>query len=181
MNAFDLSGEVAAVIGGTGVLGGAIARGLAGHGARVAVLGRSEERGNERVREIAEAGGTAAFFPCDATDAASLQAAHAALEQRLGMVDVLVNAAGGNQAQVTVTDGLSFEDIALGDWRAEFERAIVNIGNSIVAKSTTSASWPFSRATSANRSANSRLVPDVAVIIRKFAMKRREALHTSTE
>ncbi len=125
MNAFDLSGEVAVVIGGTGVLGGAIARGLAGHGAQVAVLGRSEERGQERVREIAEAGGTAAFFACDATDSTSLQAAHAALQQQLGAVDVLVNAAGGNQPQVTVTDGLSFEDIALGDWRACFDLNLV--------------------------------------------------------
>ena len=42
---FDLSGEVAVVIGGTGVLGGALAQGLAEAGAKVAVLGRNSERG----------------------------------------------------------------------------------------------------------------------------------------
>ena len=44
MNLFDLSDNVAVVIGGTGVLGGAIARGLAAHGAQVAVWGRDQSR-----------------------------------------------------------------------------------------------------------------------------------------
>ena len=39
---FDLSGRVAVVTGATGVLGGAMARGLARAGARVGVLGRRE-------------------------------------------------------------------------------------------------------------------------------------------
>ena len=49
MNRYDLSEELAVVIGGTGVLGGAIAQGLSEAGAKVAVLGRSEERGRERL------------------------------------------------------------------------------------------------------------------------------------
>ncbi len=51
-NLFDLSGDTAAVIGGTGVLGGAMADALAAYGAKVAVLGRSEERGNAKVKQI---------------------------------------------------------------------------------------------------------------------------------
>src|ERR1700680_4133507 len=45
MNLLDLTGEVAVVLGATGVLGGAIAEGLAAAGAKVAVLGRNAERG----------------------------------------------------------------------------------------------------------------------------------------
>ena len=45
---FSLKDEVAVVIGATGVLGGALAEGLAGTGAKVAVLGRNEERGKAR-------------------------------------------------------------------------------------------------------------------------------------
>ena len=48
MNLFDLSGDVAVVIGGTGVLGGAMAEGLAQAGARIALLGRNAERGQAR-------------------------------------------------------------------------------------------------------------------------------------
>ena len=53
---FDLSGRVAAVIGGTGVLGGAICHGLADAGAAVAVLGRSAERGQSRLAALQAAG-----------------------------------------------------------------------------------------------------------------------------
>ena len=49
---FDLKEEIAVVTGGTGVLGGAMAEALAAAGARVALLGRSAERGAERVRSI---------------------------------------------------------------------------------------------------------------------------------
>lgn len=125
MNLFDLSGKVAVVIGATGVLGGAIARGLAGHGARVAVLGRSQERGRKRVQEIVSAGDDGAFFPADATDPDSLRAAHENIRQQFGMVDVLVNAAGGNQDQVTVTEERVFEQIVPDDWRSCFDLNLV--------------------------------------------------------
>ena len=65
---FDLKDEVAVVLGGTGVLGGAMAEALAAAGARVAVLGRSDERGAERVRSIEAAGGRALFQAADALD-----------------------------------------------------------------------------------------------------------------
>ena len=63
---FSLKDEVAVVIGGTGVLGGGMADALAAAGAKVAVLGRSEERGKARVKEIEDAGGTAMFHTADA-------------------------------------------------------------------------------------------------------------------
>ena len=63
MNLFDLTGEIAVVLGATGVLGGAMAEGLAAAGAKVAVLGRNAERGEARVRSIEQQGGTADFFP----------------------------------------------------------------------------------------------------------------------
>jgi NAD(P)-dependent dehydrogenase (short-subunit alcohol dehydrogenase family) len=53
---FNLSGETAVVIGATGVLGGALADGLASAGAKVAVLGRNAERGQARVKIIQNAG-----------------------------------------------------------------------------------------------------------------------------
>ena len=105
MNLFDLSGKVAVVIGATGVLGGAIARGLAGHGATVAVLGRSQERGRQRIREIEDAGGRAVFVSTDATDPKSLRVAHETIRQELGAADILVNAAGGNAKLTTFDEG----------------------------------------------------------------------------
>ncbi|GDY21146.1 D-mannonate oxidoreductase [Verrucomicrobiota bacterium] len=125
MNLFDLSGEVAVVIGATGVLGGALAEGLAAAGAKVAVLGRNAERGEARVKKIRDAGGTAAFFAADAVDRASLTAAHQAIQSQLGAPTILVNAAGGNDPKVTVTAERPFEQIALQDWHANFDLNLV--------------------------------------------------------
>ncbi|MGA3171456.1 MAG: SDR family oxidoreductase [Chthoniobacteraceae bacterium] len=118
---FDLTGEVAVVIGGTGVLGGALAEGLAGAGARVAVLGRAADRGEACAARIRDAGGIGAFFQADALDAAGLGRAHKGVVEALGAPTVLVNAAGGNDASVTVTGERPFEKIALADWRANFD------------------------------------------------------------
>ena len=57
MNMFDLTNEVAVVVGATGALGGACAQALAEAGAKVAVVGRSVERGEARVKTIKETGG----------------------------------------------------------------------------------------------------------------------------
>jgi NAD(P)-dependent dehydrogenase (short-subunit alcohol dehydrogenase family) len=124
-NLFDLSQEVAVVIGATGVLGGALADGLAAAGAKVAVLGRNAERGEARAEAIRKAGGTAQFFTSDAIDRSSLAAAHQNVARALGAPTVLVNAAGGNDPKVTVTPERTFESIALDDWRANFEMNLV--------------------------------------------------------
>ncbi len=125
MNLFDLKNEVAVVIGATGVLGGALAEGLAGAGARVAVLGRNAERGQARVDAIQAAGGIAAFFAADAVSRCSLAEAHEQLEARLGAPTILVNAAGGNDPKVTVTPDRPFEQIAIEDWHASFDLNLV--------------------------------------------------------
>ena len=124
-NLFDLSHEVAVVIGATGVLGGALADGLAAAGAKVAVLGRNAERGEARAKAIREAGGKSQYFSADALDRASLAKAHEAVAREFGAPTVLVNAAGGNDPKVTVTPERPFEGIALEDWRTNFEMNLV--------------------------------------------------------
>jgi NAD(P)-dependent dehydrogenase (short-subunit alcohol dehydrogenase family) len=108
---FDLEGQVAIVTGGTGVLGGAMARGLARAGAKVGVLGRRREKAEAAVRTIEEMGGEALALPADVLDRGQLEAARGAVEERWGRLDVLVNAAGGNMPQVTLEPGQSFFDV----------------------------------------------------------------------
>lgn len=124
-NLFDLRGEVAVIIGGTGVLGGSLAEGLALAGAAVAVCGRSKERGEPRAHTLREAGCKAQFISCDAQDPASLKQAHAEIVKTLGEPTVLVNAAGGNDPKVTVVGDKKFEQIQLADWMGNYELNLV--------------------------------------------------------
>jgi NAD(P)-dependent dehydrogenase (short-subunit alcohol dehydrogenase family) len=124
-NLFDLNGEVAVVIGATGVLGGAVAEGLASAGATVAVLGRNAERGAECVKRITSTGGKAAFVTADASSAESLAKAAKEVEATLGAPTILVNAAGGNDPSVTVTPENPFEKITAADWTRSFDLNLV--------------------------------------------------------
>ncbi len=124
-NLFDLTGDIAVVIGGTGVLGGALAEGLASAGALVAVLGRSQDRGEACAARIRDAGGNAAFFEVDAMSAPSLRDAHNAVAGAFGAPTILVSAAGGNDPSVTVTPDRPIEKIDPADWRANFDLNLV--------------------------------------------------------
>jgi NAD(P)-dependent dehydrogenase (short-subunit alcohol dehydrogenase family) len=124
-NLFDLTGEIAVVIGATGALGGALAEGLAGAGASVAVLGRNRERGEACVQRIKDQGGTAVCVPADAARPESLAAAHQQILDTFGAAIILVNAAGGNDPRVTVTPERPFEKITPDDWRAGFDLNLV--------------------------------------------------------
>lgn len=124
-NLFDLSGEVATVLGGTGVLGGAMADALAAAGAKVAVVGRSEERGRERVRAIEKAGGVALFQEADAMSRDSLASARDAIVKQWGAVTVLINGAGGNKPEATVPPGGDFCKLRIDGWQAVFDLNLV--------------------------------------------------------
>jgi len=117
---FDLSGEVAVVIGAGGALGGAIAHGLARAGAKVAVLDLRAEPAAERAAAIREEGGEAESFAADAARRDSLERAREGVIGAFGNPTVLVNAAGGNHPSVTVTEENPFEKLKLQDWEAAF-------------------------------------------------------------
>ena len=104
-NPFDLTGRVAVVTGGTGVLGGQMAEGLARAGARVAVLGRRRDAGEERAAALRETGAEAMALAADVLDEGALRAARDEVVGKWGRVDILINAAGGNVARAR-TDGV---------------------------------------------------------------------------
>lgn len=122
---FDLSGEVAVVLGGTGVLGGAMAEALAAAGAKVVVAGRSAERGQERVQAIQKAGGIAMFVSVDAMSRDSLLAARDTIAKAYGNTTVLVNGAGGNKPEGTIPPGADFCKMPIEGWNAVFDLNLV--------------------------------------------------------
>jgi NAD(P)-dependent dehydrogenase (short-subunit alcohol dehydrogenase family) len=111
LSSFSLEGKVAIVTGGTGVLGGALARGLAAAGARVGILGRRAEQAARVAEEIERAGGAALPLTADVLDRAQLEAARDRAVQAWGGIDILINAAGGNVPAATVVGDRSFFDL----------------------------------------------------------------------
>jgi NAD(P)-dependent dehydrogenase (short-subunit alcohol dehydrogenase family) len=103
---FGLSGQVAVVVGGTGVLGGALAEGIARAGASVVVAGSSQQRGEERVAAIRALGDRAVFLPVDVGARNSIEKLLADTLVEYGRIDMAVNCAGVNSASpyLNVTD-----------------------------------------------------------------------------
>jgi len=122
---FRLDGEVAVVTGGTGELGGFMAEALAAFGAKVAVLGRSDERGRARALRISDAGGIANFYSADVLDRVSLEDARDAISAEMGTPTILINAAGGNRADATLPPGANFCDLPLEAWQGVFDLNLV--------------------------------------------------------
>jgi NAD(P)-dependent dehydrogenase (short-subunit alcohol dehydrogenase family) len=169
---FGLSGQVAVVVGGTGVLGGAMATGLACAGAAVVVAGRDAGRGAARVAKIAELGGKAEFMPVDVMKRESIEGLLAQTLGRFGRVDMLVNGAGVNHASAYFEIGDDDWDRVLDSnlkavhWGCQiFGRAMAEAGGGAILNiASASAHLPLSRvfAYSASKAAVVNLTQNVA-------------------
>lgn len=107
MNDFsDLRGKVAAITGGSGIIGKTLARGLYDAGINVILLDYKPERGKLTAKEISAGfeGGTAICFAADVTDRESLIRAREEIREKFGALDFLINCAGGNKATATTAE-----------------------------------------------------------------------------
>ena len=110
----DLSGKVAVVTGGAGVLCKEFAKALALCGAKVAILNRTLSKAEAVAEEIKAMGGEAAAVAVDVTNAASVKEAHEQVLSIYGPCDILINGAGGNNPRAT-TDQEYFDPAGLDD------------------------------------------------------------------
>lgn len=108
---FGLENQVAIVTGSTGVLGGAMARGLAKAGAKVGIVGRRVEKAERVASEIVEAGGEALALPGDVLDSTQMETVAQRAQDAWGRVDILVNAAGGNISNAVIMPDQSVFDM----------------------------------------------------------------------
>jgi NAD(P)-dependent dehydrogenase (short-subunit alcohol dehydrogenase family) len=98
----DLKGKNCVITGGAGVLGSSLVECLARAGVKTAILGRNVDRATKKALEIASStGGTVMGIGADVVDRKSLVDAKKAINDRLGAIDILINAAGGNNPAAT--------------------------------------------------------------------------------
>lgn len=112
-NLFDIKDNVTVITGGTGVLGRAIAEYLALNGAKVVILGRKEETGKEIVNKIMAKSpeGSVEFLKTDVLQKEIVEENCAAILQKYGKIDTLINAAGGNMPGATIPPDKTFFDL----------------------------------------------------------------------
>lgn len=108
---FSVKDQVVVITGGTGVLGRTIAAYLAEEGAKIVILGRKAEIGNEIVDAIRAKGGEAMFLTTNVLDREVLEQNLADILARYGRVDALLNAAGGNMPGATIAPDGNFFDL----------------------------------------------------------------------
>ncbi len=108
----NLKGKVAVITGGGGVLCSGFAKDLAHSGARVAVLDLREEAAQAVADEIIAFGGEAIAIGCNVLERESMENANRTVKEKLGVCDILINGAGGNNPKGTTTkDTLELKDI----------------------------------------------------------------------
>jgi NAD(P)-dependent dehydrogenase (short-subunit alcohol dehydrogenase family) len=108
---FDLSGKIAVVTGGAGVLCAALCRALALAGAKVAVLDLDQAAAESLAADIRSSRAEAIGVACDVLDKDSIESAAQIVEAKFGLVNILVNGAGGNKAAATTNPEQAFFDL----------------------------------------------------------------------
>jgi NAD(P)-dependent dehydrogenase (short-subunit alcohol dehydrogenase family) len=116
-NLFSVKNKIIMVSGATGVLGKAIAKHLASEGAQIIVLGRNPEKVNELVSDIKDEGGFAHPAVADVTQEDQLQTLFQEISSEFELIDVLINAAGGNMPGAVVMPNQVLTDLSGEDVR----------------------------------------------------------------
>lgn len=108
-NLFDIAGKVVVLTGGCGVLGQCIARYLAEQGAHMVILDRVAEVGKQFEAELSKHT-EALFLETNVLDMDKLQENCQAILDKFGIIDVLLNAAGGNMGAANIAPDQTFLD-----------------------------------------------------------------------
>jgi NAD(P)-dependent dehydrogenase (short-subunit alcohol dehydrogenase family) len=118
LNLFDLSGKIAIVTGGGGLLASEHAIALSEYGAKVILADFNEEKCIAAV-DILKSNGIAAFAKvCDVTSKDNWEKLLDDVKQEFGKVDILINNAGFTNQSKSANFDASFENFPLEDWNA---------------------------------------------------------------
>jgi NAD(P)-dependent dehydrogenase (short-subunit alcohol dehydrogenase family) len=114
---FNIKDNVTVITGGTGVLGRTIAKYLAKNGAKVIILGRKEDVGNEIVEDIKKEGYHAEFMKTDVMNQELVQKNCDDIIAKYGRIDTLLNAAGGNMPGAVIAPDKNFFDLKVEEFQ----------------------------------------------------------------
>ena len=116
-NLFCIKDKVIVLTGGSGILGSSMAHHLAEEGAKVVILDRNEEAGNQLAADIKAKGFEALFLFTDVLNKEVLEKNKQDILAAYGSIDVLINAAGGNMAGATISPDKTIFDLDVDAFR----------------------------------------------------------------
>ena len=116
-NLFCVKDKVVIITGGAGILGRGIAGHLAEEGAKIVILDRAAEVGEQIVADIKAKGGEASFFLTDVLNKEILEQNKKDILAKYGRIDALLNAAGGNMAGATIGPDSTIFDLNIDAFR----------------------------------------------------------------
>ena len=118
---FDISGQVAVITGAGGIICGELAKEMAKKGVKVALLDLFVDNAERIAEEIRISGGDAIAVKANVLERESLEEARKVVLEKYGRVDILVNGAGGNKPQATVTADQDFFHLDLDAFKWVFD------------------------------------------------------------
>ena len=116
-NLFCIENKVIVITGGCGVLGSDMAQYLAAEGAKIVILDRAKDKGEDLVAKIKSQGNEAIFLSTDVLNKQVLEQNREEIIKTYGRIDVLVNAAGGNMPGATIAPDKTVFDLEIDDFK----------------------------------------------------------------
>lgn len=118
---FSLQNKIIVITGATGVLGESFVQGVSDMGGKIVLLGRNEQIGNERVKQLNQNGNDGIFIKADVLSKSDLLHASDIVLQKWGRIDGLVNAAGGNVPEAVIAPDKDVFDIDVDGLKKAFD------------------------------------------------------------
>jgi len=126
---FNISEKVIVITGGSGVLGGSMASHLLSMGAKIAIIGRTKEKLDQRLSELKDMNSNVIGFCGDVLDKPFLEKTRDKIVEKWQGIDVLINAAGGNMPGATIAPDQTIFDLEISDFRKVSE---LNLDGSVI-------------------------------------------------
>ena len=113
---FDLTGKVALITGGTGVLGSAAALSLSAAGVKLALLTTKKSNGSAIEKAIKSKKGEVVILEGNVLSKVAMEEVREVVLQKFGRLDILLNIAGGNMPGATIGPDQTIFDLNMDDF-----------------------------------------------------------------
>ena len=115
----DLNGKTAVIVGGSGGLGEAMAHTLSGAGAKIALVGRNQDKLNKVAGDLTAKGGVTEIFTADVTSESDVAKLAQDVNAKFPKPQILINSAGINIRK-------SVTEFTLKEWSSVVDSSLVS-------------------------------------------------------